>query len=45
MALKSIDYVQGGDGLALSVLGVRDSITNDTFKEGLEDTTGLLVDH
>ena len=45
MALESIDYVQGGDGLALSVLSVRDSITNDTLEEGLEDTTGLLVDH
>jgi hypothetical protein len=27
------------------VLCVGDGITDDTLKEGLEDTTGLLVDH
>jgi hypothetical protein len=27
------------------VLSVGDSITDDTLKEGLENTAGLLVDH
>jgi hypothetical protein len=27
------------------VLGVGDSVTDDTLEEGLENTTGLFVDH
>ena len=45
LALEGVDHVEGGDGLALGVLGVGDGITDDTLEEGLEDTTGLLVDH
>ena len=45
LALESVDDVQGGDGLALGVLSVGDGVTDDTLEEGLEDTTGLLVDH
>ena len=45
MTLESVDDVERGDGLALGVLSVGDSVTNDTLKEGLQDTTGLLVDH
>ena len=45
LALESVDDVEGGDGLALGVLGVGDSIANDALKEGLQDTTGLFVDH
>lgn len=45
LSLESIDNVQGGDGLALGVLSVGDSVTDDGLKEGLEDTTGLFVDH
>lgn len=45
MSLESIDNVEGGDGLALGVLSVRDGITDDTFKESFEDTTGFFVDH
>ena len=45
LALQGVDDVKGGDGLALGVLGVSDSITDNTLKEGLENTTGLLVDH
>ena len=44
-ALECVDDVEGGDGLALGVLGVGDGITNDTLKEGLEDVAGLFVDH
>ena len=45
MTLEGIDNIERGDGLALSVLGVGDGIANDTFEEGLEDSTGLFVDH
>lgn len=45
LALEGVDDVEGGDGLALGVLGVGDSVTDDTLKEGLEDGAGLLVDH
>ena len=45
LALKSVDNVERGDSLALGVLSVGDSIANDALEEGLQDTTGLLVDH
>lgn len=45
LALESVDNVKRGDGLAFGVLSVCDSITNDALEEGLEDTTGLFVDH
>lgn len=45
LPLKGVDNVERRDRLALGVLGVGDSVTDDTLEEGLEDTTGLLVDH
>lgn len=45
LALQSIDDVEGGDGLALGVLSVGDCIADNALEEGLEDTTGLFVDH
>jgi hypothetical protein len=45
LTLESVDNVKRGDGLALGVLGVGDGVTDDTLEEGLEDSTGLLVDH
>ena len=45
LPLERVDDVEGGDGLALGVLGVGDSITDDALEEGLKDTTGLFVDH
>lgn len=45
LALESVDDVEGGDSLALGVLGVGDGVTNNTLEEGLEDTAGLFVDH
>ena len=45
LTLEGVDDVEGGDGLALGVLGVGDGITDDALEEGLEDTAGLLVDH
>jgi hypothetical protein len=34
-----------GTNAYLSVFSVCDSITDDTLKEGLENTTGLFIDH
>ena len=45
LALERVDDVQRRDGLALGVLGVGDRVADDTLEEGLEDTTGLVVDH
>jgi hypothetical protein len=45
LTLEGIDNVEGGNSLALGVLGVCDGISDDTFKEGLQNTTGLSVDH
>jgi len=45
LSLESVDDVEGGDGLALGVLGVGDCVTDDAFEEGLEDTACLFVDH
>jgi hypothetical protein len=45
LALESVDDIKGGDGLALGMLGVGDSVANNTLEEGLENTTGLLIDH
>jgi hypothetical protein len=45
LALESVDNVERGDGLALGVLSVGDGVTDDALKEGLQDTTGLFVDH
>jgi hypothetical protein len=44
LSLQGVDDVQRGDSLALGVLSVGDSITDDALKEGLEDSAGLLVD-
>jgi hypothetical protein len=45
LALQSVDDIERSDGLALGVLSVGDSITDDTLEEGLQNTTGLFVDH
>jgi hypothetical protein len=45
LALESINDIEGGDSLSLGVFGVGDSVTDDTLEEGLENTTGLFVDH
>lgn len=43
--LQSVDNIQAGDGLSLSMLGVGDGIADDRFEERFEDTTGLFIDH
>jgi hypothetical protein len=45
LSLESVNNVKRCDSLALSVLSVGDSITNDTLEESLQNTTSLLVDH
>lgn len=45
LTLEGVDNIEGGDGLSLGVFSVGDGVTNDTFEEGLENTTGLFVDH
>ena len=45
LALECVNNVEGGDGLSLGVLSVGDGITDDTLEEGLQDTTGLFVNH
>jgi hypothetical protein len=43
LTLESIDDVHGGHSLATSVFSVGDAITDDVFKEDLEDTASLFV--
>ena len=44
LTLEGVDDVHGGDSLALGVLGVGDSVTDDVLQEDLENTASLLVD-
>ena len=44
LALEGIDNIEGGDSLALGVLGVGDGVTDDVLEEDLEDGASLLVD-
>ena len=43
LAFEGVDDVHGSDSLAAGVFGVSNRITNDIFKEHLEDATSLLV--
>jgi hypothetical protein len=45
LSLECVDNIEGSNSLALCVLSVCDSIADNTFEEGLENTSGLLVDH
>ena len=45
LSLEGVDNIERGDCLALGVFCVGDGIADDTLEEGLENTTGLLVDH
>ena len=44
LSLESVDDVDGGDGLSLSVLGVGDGVPDDVLEEGSENESGLVVD-
>jgi len=45
LSLEGVDDIERSDSLALGVLSVCDGIADDTLEKGLENTTGLLVDH
>jgi len=45
LSLEGIDDVQRCDSLSLGMFSVCDSVSDDSFQEGLEDTSGLFVDH
>jgi len=45
LSLESVDDIERSDGLSLSVLSVGYCITDNTLEEGLQNTTGLFVDH
>jgi hypothetical protein len=44
LAFQGVDDIHGGDGLSLGVFSIGDGITNNVFKEHLQDTTGFFVD-
>ena len=44
LALQSIDYIHGCDGLPLSVFGVGDGVADDILQEDFEDTSSLFID-
>lgn len=45
LSLESIDNIERSDGLSLGVFGVGDGVSDDALKEGLQNTSSLLVDH
>ena len=45
LAFQCVNHVQRSDSLAFGVLGVGDSVTDDGFEEGFEDTAGFFIDH
>ena len=44
MSLESIDDIEGGDSLSLGVFSVGDWVSDDVLEEGLEDSSGLIID-
>ena len=44
LSLESVDDVESGDSLTLSVFSVGDRVSDDVLEEHLEDTTGFFVD-
>lgn len=44
LAFQGIDDIHGRDRLALGVLGVGDSVTDNVLQEHFENASGLLVD-
>ena len=45
LSFQGIDNVERSDSLTLGMFRVCDSIPDDSFEEGLEDTTRFFVDH
>ena len=44
LTFQGVDHIHSSDSLSAGVLGVGDGVTDDGFKEDLEDTTGFFVD-
>ena len=44
LAFQRVHNIHRSDGLAASVLGVSDGVTDDVFKKHFQHTTSLLVD-
>ena len=44
LTLEGVHDIHSDDSLTAGVLGVGDRVTDDIFKEDLENTTGLFVD-
>ena len=44
LTFQGVHDVHSSDSLSAGVLGVGDGVTDDGFKEDLEDTTGFFVD-
>jgi len=45
LALERVHDIERGDGLALGMLGVGDSVADDALEEGFEHAASLFVDH
>jgi hypothetical protein len=45
LSLEGIHNIERSDCLALGVLSVCDCVSDNTFEEGLQNTSSLLVDH
>ena len=44
LSLKSVDDIEGGDGLSLGVFGVGNGVLDDVLEELSEDNSGLVID-
>jgi len=44
LPLKSIDNIHSSHGFSSGVLSVGHGISDDTFKESLEDLSGVIID-
>ena len=44
MTFKSVDDVQSSDSLSLSMFSISDSVSDDDFKENLQNTSSFLLD-
>lgn len=45
LSLEGIHNIKRGNSLALGMFGICDGISDNAFKEGLQNTSSLLVDH
>ena len=43
LSLEGVDNIERGDGLAASVLGVGDCVTDDGLEEGFENSSASIA--